>query len=319
MIDGALKYDPKFRPSYVYLNETAAHSLGTANNEVLARVLRTFKENDHIVAEVLPQRKYRGEKFEELAAEDGTHPGRSIDLWPKEYIPNCPSDYYLEGIALCGVTKPATVNLPAIYYSAETENGFITFALHTKPSHGDETMPEDPKDQKVDFAAVQKQLDEQNKKIEQLAADNKTLSAERDHYKTEHQNLAKEFAIVKSKQIKQEVEAIFATELAGKIVSEERDRRINFAVGYKERGDEEGFAEYIDSLKARQVMVDLKLVAGHLPNQTSGAAPQTPNQAINQFAAKHNIDTGTLEGLEKAEAGARQEFPAAFGIKEGVR
>lgn len=327
MIDGALKYDPKFRPSYVYLNETSAHNNeGNANSEVLAQVLRTFKENDHIVAEVLPQRKYRDGKFEELAAADGSHPGRSIDLWPKDLIPGSPSEFYLEGIALCGATKPATVNLPAIYYSAETESGVLTFALHTKP-YGDETMPEDPKpDQKVDFAAVQKQLKDQDAKIEQLSADVKTLSAERDHYKTEAENLGQGFKELKAKADRQEVEALLdSADYRGKVKSDERDGVVELALSLKAdtvqlSAGKSRFDAYMESIKNRNVMVNLGIVGGHLGVNVGTAAPQTPMAAINAFAAENSIDiTKDRAEWTKAQEGAMKKYPAAFGIKEGVR
>lgn len=313
MIDSALAYNPKFRPSYVYLNETHAHNAaGKANGEVLASIVRTYKENDHVIAEVLPQRKYRDGKFEELAFADGSHPGRSIDLWNKKLIPDCPSEFYLEGIALCGAQKPATVNLPAIYYSTETEYGTLTFSINTISSLTGGTMSEEKTD-KVDLASFQKQIDELKS---QFATEKQTLVAERDHYKEENKQLATRLSDVEGKLMLQEIEKVFNEDLKGKIKSDERKRRIEFAVTLKKES-EERYNDYIDSLKARTVIVSLAVVAGGVSSQMGAdEAPQDAISAIRTFASENNLNIGKGEDLRKAEVGARQKWPTAFGIRE---
>ena len=324
MIDSALAYDSAFRPSYIYLNDTDAHNnAGKKNGDSLALINRTFTENGYVVAEVTPNRKYKGEKFEELAAADGTHPGRSIDLWPKTVIPGCKSDFYLEGVALCGAQKPATVNLPAIYYSAETETGILTFSINTSSEMT--TMPEDKKeDPKVDFAVMQKQLNDLETKVAKQEGDIQTLSTERDHYKTESETLAKGYKELKNKSDRQEIESLLdSQEYRGKFKADERNKIIEMALSMKDEvialsTGETRLQAYMESIKNRPIQVNFSVIGGHIPNQIpAGETLAEPNDAIVQFATKNNLDLQTEDGWNKAEAGARKEHPELFraGVK----
>jgi hypothetical protein len=322
MIDSALAYDKTFRPSYVYLNEKDAHN---RNVETLAQINRTFVENDHVVAEVIPNRKYKGEKFEDIAAADGTHPGRSVDLWNKKLIPGCKSEYYLEGIALCGAQKQAVVNLPSIYFSAEIDGATHNFSINTGPiaSTGDDTMPEN--DQKVDFAAMQKQLDDQKQDLEKLQGEVKTLSTERDHYRTESENRTKEYKELKGQFDKQEVDKLLdSNDFRGKFKSDERATIVEMALSLKDdvvqfSSGKTRYEAYLESIKNRPVIIRLDSVAGNVPNQIHvEGQPESPTAAIHQFAAENKLNTLNVEDLEKAEDGAMRKWPAVFGIKEGV-
>lgn len=324
MIDGALAYDPQFRPSFVYLNEDDAHNrAGKANGEVLAQILRTYKEGGHVIAEVLPQRKYRDGKFEELAAPDGSHPGRSVDLWHQKLIPGCSAPYYLEGVALCGAQKPATVNLPAIYYSTQFGLNTVTFSINTGLT-GEGHM--ENKEEKVDLAAFQKQLDDLKTEFAAEKEKNTTLAAERDHYRTEAEAFGNKLKEVTEKLDRQEVERFFSDNLKLKVKEDEKAGLIALALSLKNEKVElsagkSRYAEFLDSLKNRPDVIKLAIVGGNLPNQISnGSQPQTPNEAINQFAAENNIDPDASEAdFNKAEFGARKKYPSAFGIKEGVQ
>lgn len=322
MIDSALAYNPAFRPSYVYLNEEEAHNrAGKSNGEVLAQILRTFKQEidgrPHVVAEVLPQRKYRENgKFEELAAPDGSHPGRSVDLWGKKLIPGCQTDFYLEGIALCGAQKPATVNLPSIYYSTQLGLSTVTFSINFGLT-GEENM--ENKEEKVDLSALKTQVDDLKAQLSTAQGKLKLVEEERDHYKNENVALSNRVGTLEDKFVEQEVSATFERELVGKLNSEEYEKRYQFGLKLR-KSDPEAYADYIDSLKSRQPMINLAVVGGHLPNNVSNTMPMTPNQAITQFAAEAGIDPDeSAEAFNKAEIGARKKYPAAFGIKEGVR
>lgn len=49
---------------------------------------------------------------------------------------------------------------------------------------------------------------------------------------------------------------------------------------------------------------------------TTATEPQTPNEAINRFAAEHNLNPDrSIEEFEKTERLAMQRWPEAFGLK----
>jgi hypothetical protein len=132
MVDSALAYNYTFRPAYLYLSPDEAH--GKYNREIVASILRTFPQDingeNYVMAEFLPHRKYRGGKFEDLVAADGDYPGRSVDLWHKDLVPGSPTTYSLEGVALCGANKPATINLPPVFLSTGNAHAaMISFSI----------------------------------------------------------------------------------------------------------------------------------------------------------------------------------------------
>jgi hypothetical protein len=202
--------------------------------------------------------------------------------------------------------------------------GILTFSINTSPEM---TMPDDKNNgQTVDFAVMQRQLNDLELKVNKQTGEIQTLSAERDHYKTENENQQKAFRELKDKADKQEINALLdSKEYLGKFKADERDTIIEMALSLKDdvvtfASGKSRFEAYMESIKNRPVLVSFSVIAGGVPNQIPAAdgQPQSPNDAIVQFAAENKLSTLKVEELEKAESGARQRWPELFNL-QGVK